>query len=184
MCAILKTPVNFHFTTPQANSAASNSSMTIAYDVLTAAVAGIMAGNEFAVAAFVHPQLRRLSDSTHAQTAVPLAAVLGKAMPFWYGVAFVLILGAAFEHRPVSSGPGMLIASAGLLWAITIVFTVTMLVPINNRIARMNPEQPYPTWQQDRCRWDRLHRVRVELLIIAVLLLLTGLLSGSRVPVS
>jgi uncharacterized membrane protein len=158
--------------------------MTIAYDVLTAAVAGIMAGNELAVAAFVHPQLRRLNDSTHAQTAAPLAAVLGKAMPLWYGVALVLILGAAFEHRPISSGPGLLIASAGLLWIITIVFTLTMLVPINNRIASMNPAQPYPTWLQDRCRWDRLHRIRVELLIIAVLLLLTGLFNGITTHIS
>jgi uncharacterized membrane protein len=152
--------------------------MTIAYDVLTAAVAGIMTGNEFAVAAFIHPQIRRLSDSTHAQTAVPLADVLGKAMPFWYGIAFALILGAAFEHRPLLTGPGLLIAAAGFLWAVTIVFTVIMLVPINNRIARMNPEQPHPTWLRDRCRWDRLHRVRVELLVVALFLLLTGLFSG------
>lgn len=152
--------------------------MTIAYDVITATVAGIMTGNEFAVAAFVHPQIRKLGDDTHARVAAPLAAALGKAMPLWYGLALVLILGAAFEHRPISSGPGLLIAFAGLLWAITIVFSITMLVPINNRIAKMNPEHPYPTWLQDRCRWDRLHRVRVDLLVIAVLLLLTGLLSG------
>ncbi len=137
-----------------------------------------MTGNEFAVAAFVHPQIRKLSDSSHAQAAARLAAALGKAMPLWYGVALALIIGAAFEHRPLTSGPGLLIASAGLLWAITIVFTVTMLVPINNRIARMNPEQPHPTWLQDRCRWDRLHRVRVELLVVALLLLLTGILSA------
>jgi len=158
--------------------------MAILYDVATAAVAGMMAGNEFAVAVFVHPQLRRLSDRAHAQTAALLASSLGKAMPFWYGLALVLILGATYEHRPVSHGPGTLITSAGVLWAATIVFTVTMLVPINNRIARMNPEQPYPEWLRDRARWDQLHRIRVALLVIAVLLLLAGLFGGITTPAS
>jgi uncharacterized membrane protein len=158
--------------------------MTIAFDVITTAVAGMMVGNEFAVAAFVHPQLRRLDDRAHAQIAAPLAGSLGKTMPLWYGLAFALILGAAFEHRPVSSGPGLLLASAAALWAATILFTVTLLVPINNRIAKMNPEQPHEGWLRDRARWDQLHRIRVALLTVALLLLLTGLFSGAAIPAS
>jgi uncharacterized membrane protein len=138
-----------------------------------------MVGNEFAVATFVHPQLHKMSDSVHARTAVVLARVLGKAMPLWYGLALVLILGAAFEHRPISGGPGLFILLAAVLWAVTIVFTITMLVPINNRIARMNPEHPYDCWLQDRSRWDQLHQTRVALLIMAFILLLTGLFAGA-----
>jgi hypothetical protein len=149
--------------------------MTVAYDIATAAVTGLMAGNEFAVAAFVHPQLRKLGDSAHLQIAPRLAGVLGKAMPIWYGFALVLILGAAFEHRPLSSGPGLFIALAAALWVATILFSVTMLVPINNRIAKIDPEHPYDCWLQDRCRWDQLHQLRVVLLIMAFVLLLTGL---------
>jgi len=154
------------------------STMATLYDIATATVAATMAGNESCVAAFVHPQLRKLNESSHALIAQPLARALGNAMPLWYGVALALILGAAYEHRPISSGPGVLIALAAILWAITIVFTVTMLVPINNRIAKMNPQQPYPTWLQDRCRWDKLHRIRVELLVVAVVVLLAGLFGG------
>jgi uncharacterized membrane protein len=153
--------------------------MTVAYDLATATVAGLMAGNEFAVAAFIHPQLRKLDSSAHAQTAALLAGILGKAMPLWYGLALVLILGAAFEHRPISSGPGLFIVLAAALWAITIIFTITTLVPINNRIAKMNPEHPYDCWLQDRSRWDQLHQVRVALLIMAFLLLLTGLFAAA-----
>src|SRR6202020_1001415 len=151
--------------------------MTLTYDIATAAVTGMMAGNEFSVAAFIHPQIRKLRDTTHAQIAAPLAGALGKAMPLWYSVALLLILGAAFEHRPLSTGPGLFLISAAALWAITILFTVTMLVPLNNRIAKMNPTQPYDCWLQDRCRWDKLHQVRVILLAMAFLLLLTGLLT-------
>jgi uncharacterized membrane protein len=154
--------------------------MTILYDVLTATVAAMMAGNEFAVAAFVHPQLRTLEDRNHAEVASRLATSLGKWMPFWYGLALVLIAGAACEHRPVTSGAGALVAAAAIIWTATILFTVTLLVPINNRIARINPEQPHPGWLNDRARWDRLHQTRVALLIVAVLLLLTGLLTAAH----
>src|SRR3984885_15895325 len=123
--------------------------MTVAYDIATAAVAGMMVGNEFAVAAFVHPQLRRLDDRAHAPIAASLAGSLGKAMPLWYALALVLILGAAFEHRPISSGPGLFILLAAVLWAVIIVFTITMLVPLNNRIAKMDPVRPYDCWLRD-----------------------------------
>jgi uncharacterized membrane protein len=153
--------------------------MTVAYDIATATVTGLMAGNELAVAAFVHPQVHKLEQSVHAQTASSLASALGKAMPLWYGVALLLILGAAFEHRPVSGNPGLLILLAAGLWVVTIVFTITMLVPINNRIAKINPQQPYDCWLQDRFRWDKLHQLRVILLIMAFVLLLTGLFAGA-----
>jgi uncharacterized membrane protein len=179
MCAILGTPLELPFYDAPDNCAASNTAMTAAYDIATATVVGLMAGNEFAVAAFVHPQLHKLGHSTHAQAAAPLARVLGKAMPLWYGIALLLILGAAFEHRPVSSGLGLFILFAAALWTATILFTITMLVPINNRIAKMNPDHPYDCWLQDRCRWDQLHQIRVTLLIMAFILLLTGLFAGA-----
>jgi Anthrone oxygenase len=168
---------------PGSNPTHQISTMATLYDIATATVAATMAGTEFAVAAFIHPQLRKLNDNAHAQIASRLASVLGKAMPFWYGLSLVLILGSIFEHSPIS-GPGLLIASAAVLWALTIIFSTTMLVPINNRIARMNPQEPYPTWSQDRCRWDKLHRIRVEILIVAVLLLLAGLFGGVTTRVS
>ena len=156
--------------------------MTVAYDMATATVAGLMVGNEFAIAAFVHPQIRKLEDGAHARIAALLATVLGKMMPLWYGLALLLILGAAYEHRPVSSGPGLFLLLAAALWTLIIVFTITMLVPINNRIAKMDPKHPYDCWLQDRSRWDQLHQVRVALLIMAFLLLLTGLFGVNAAP--
>jgi uncharacterized membrane protein len=105
-------------------------------------------------------------------------------MPLWYALALALIIGAAFEYRPVTSGAGLLLASAAVVWAATILFTVKMLVPINNRIARMNPEQPHEAWLRDRARWDQLHRIRVAWLIVALLLLLAGLFRGAAIPTS
>jgi hypothetical protein len=43
----------------------------------------------------------------------------------------------------------------------------------------MNPDHPYDCWLQDRSRWDQLHQLRVALLIMAFVLLLTGLFAGA-----
>jgi uncharacterized membrane protein len=180
MCAILKTPLELLFYDAVRIIAHLGDSMILAYDVATAAVTAMMAGNEFAVAVFVHPQLRRLNPSVHAQTAAALATVLGRVMPAWYGLALVLLVGAAFENRPIAHGRGLLIASAAALWTATIVFTVTMLVPINNRIAKIDSESPYDAWIIDRDRWDFLHGIRVALLVVSVVLLFVGLLQPVR----
>ncbi|MEO6806348.1 MAG: DUF1772 domain-containing protein, partial [Edaphobacter sp.] len=96
-------------------------------------------------------------------------------------LALALILGVAFEHRPMTTAPGLFILLAAVILAITILFTITMLVPLNNRIAKMDPGNPYDCWLQDRCRWDKLHHVRVILLIMTFLLLLTGLFATAGV---
>ncbi len=80
--------------------------------------------------------------------------------------------------------PDRLSCPSAVLCVVTILFTITMLVPINNRIARMDHNQPYAEWLLDRARWDRLHSIRVVLLILAVLLLLTGLFGGIATPIS
>jgi hypothetical protein len=76
-----------------------------------------MAANEFAVAAFVHPQLQRLDDLTHARAVASPPRSHGKTMSSWYGTAFALNLDAAFELRPMSADLGLLIASTAALWA-------------------------------------------------------------------
>lgn len=154
--------------------------MSIAYDTAVAVTATAMLGNEFAIAAFIHPSLDRLEDRAHARSAAVIASTLGRAMPIWYALSLAMIAGAAFEHRPLLAGPGLLLILAAGLWVATIVFTIAMLVPINNRIAALDAAKPYPGWLADRARWDRLHRVRVSLLLVCVILLLAGLLQTPR----
>lgn len=153
----------------------------IGYDVLTAAVAGTLVGNEFAIAAFVHPQLQRLNAAAHAKAAPLLAGSLGRFMPYWYVLALLLMAGAMYGHGPITSGPGLLIFSSVVLWVIAILFTITSLVPINNRIAGMDPEQPHDSWLRDRCRWDSFHRLRVTILTLSLVMLLTGLIESVAV---
>ena len=53
-------------------------------NVVAIIVAGLMVGNELAIAVFVHPTLDRLPDDVHLPAASALARVLGRFMPFWY----------------------------------------------------------------------------------------------------
>ena len=142
-------------------------------DIITILCIGLMVGNELTVSLFINPVIWQLDEPAQAKAFSLFARYLGKAMPIWYGLSLVLILGALFEHRPVSSGPGLFLALAAALWLAAILFSVTMLVPINNRIAKLDPAHPYDCWLQDRCRWDQLHQLRVVLLIMAFVLLLT-----------
>ena len=58
-----------------------------------------------------------------------------------------------------------------------IVFTIGILVPINNRIAAWNAAAPAPGWKRDHKKWDSLHRVRILLLVIAVFVLIYALVA-------
>ena len=61
--------------------------------------------------------------------------------------------------------------TATLIWAGVVLLTIGMLVPINNRIALLNTAAPAPGWKHDHRKWDSLHRVRILLLTIAVVVL-------------
>ena len=63
------------------------------------------------------------------------------------------------------------------LWAGAIVLSISALVPINNRIASLNTAAPAPGWERDHRKWDALHRVRILLLILALLIVVNALLA-------
>ena len=147
-------------------------------DVLTLTVAGLLVGNEFAIAAFVHPALYRLSDQAHLAIAPALARTLGTVMPFWYAVTVVLVASDAWLRWHRSAPATRLVVASAILWTLSVVYTVVALVPINNRIASWATAVVSAGWNLDRMRWDRLHRWRVLLLAVALILLAVGIVSG------
>jgi uncharacterized membrane protein len=68
-----------------------------------------------------------------------------------------------------------LLLFAVVIWIATIVYTVTTLVPINNRIARMAGASP-EGWREEHKRWDTYHRWRIVSLMIAMVCLVWGIL--------
>ena len=147
-------------------------------EVITLTMAGLLVGDELAIAAIVQPVFCRLPDPVHFAGANALAKLLGRVMPFWYALVLVLTGSLAWlQHRTPGIWVPFLLMSAGL-WVLSIVFSVTALVPINNRIASWAEETKPADWKSFRSRWDRLHRSRVLLLTVAFVLLATGLLQS------
>jgi hypothetical protein len=68
-----------------------------------------------------------------------------------------------------------LLVVAVAIWIATIVYTVTTLVPINNRIARLASALP-EGWREEHKRWDAYHRWRILSLMIAMVCLVWGIL--------
>jgi uncharacterized membrane protein len=143
-------------------------------NVVAIIVAGLMVGSELAIAAFVHPTLDRMADDVHLPAASALARVLGRFMPFWYILVFLLTLAEVLIQWQQSGRLPVWIATSAVLWALASLYTVTALVPINNRIASWEKVAPPADWKTFRCRWDMLHRWRVALLTIAFAFLIVG----------
>jgi uncharacterized membrane protein len=146
-------------------------------NVVAVIVAGLMVGSELAVAVFVHPTLDRLPDDVHLPAASALARALGKFMPIWYVLVFLLTLAATMvQWRQSGHLPGWF-ATSTILWVLASVYSITALVPINNRIASWEKGNPPADWKTFRSRWDMLHRWRVVLLTIAFAFLIVGVVS-------
>ena len=144
-------------------------------DTITITLAGLMVGNELAVSAFVNPALRRLDSGPQAQALSILARSLGRAMPVWYGLCLALLALESFLRRHQTTVAALL--TSVVIWAGAIILSIGVLVPINNRIASLNTAAPAPGWEREHRKWDALHRVRILLLVVAVLVLTNALVA-------
>ncbi len=121
----------------------------------------LMVGVELAVSLFINPM------------ATELAGSLGRVMPFWYGSCLLLLAAEAFVRRHEAGETELMCAA--VLWLFTIIYTIAVLVPINNRIAASTHTTPSFDWKRQHKRWDTLHRWRIGLLVIAGLAFMSGL---------
>ncbi len=121
-------------------------------NVIAIIVAGLMVGSELAIAAFVHPTLDKLPDDVDMPAASALASVQGRFMPFSYALVFLLTLAEAVIQWHQSGRLPIWIATSAVLWILAILYSVTALVPINNRLKSNAP----PDWKTYRRRWDLL----------------------------
>jgi uncharacterized membrane protein len=116
-------------------------------DTITIISAGLMTGTELAVSAFINPALQRLESGPKAQAVSILARSLGRAMPVWYSLCFALLVLQSFlrRHQTTLAAP----LAAAVIWAGTIILSISVLVPINNRIiASLNAGTPPAAWER------------------------------------
>ena len=147
--------------------------MLNALQVFTTVVVGLMVGVEFSVAFVINRILDALPEDSGQLGHAHGGRMLGAVMPFWYIGSLVLagIWAVAGWHH---HGTG-LVVTAGALLIVSVVMSVLLLVPINNRSKTWTPENRPADWKQQMNRWDRYHYVRVAVLIAAFTLLVAAL---------
>ncbi|GID95758.1 anthrone oxygenase family protein [Amorphoplanes digitatis] len=97
-------------------------------------------------------------------------------MPYWYIASLILTAGLAAAGW---GGPaaGAAIAAAALL-AVSVVMSIALLVPINNRSATWTADDHPDDWREQQQRWDRLHYARVAVIVAAFVLTLVAATAG------
>ncbi|TCN46266.1 putative membrane protein [Rhodococcus sp. SMB37] len=148
--------------------------MLNAVAVTTVVVFGMLVGVEFAIAVFVNPIMDRIPDDAGVAARSDGARVLGRVMPFWYigTLAFAIlwtILGWGDTTAWMTLG-------ASVLLLVSVVMSVLLLVPINNRSIRWAEEGAPPDWKEQADTWDRYHYVRVGVIALGFILSAVGLL--------
>ncbi|HKE76983.1 MAG TPA: DUF1772 domain-containing protein [Acidimicrobiales bacterium] len=144
--------------------------------VIAPTVVGTMVGVEFAVAVFVNPILLRLPAGSSLEARADGARVLGRVMPFWYFASLILTAGLAATTWG-DAAAGAAIAAAALL-AVSVVMSIALLVPINNRSATWTADDHPDDWREQQQRWDRLHYARVAIIVAAFVLTLVAATAG------
>jgi uncharacterized membrane protein len=143
-------------------------------ETIAIVVAGTMTGNEIAIGVFVHPRLSRLDDAVHVRAVQTLAVAQGAAMPFWYALTCLLSLATTFFAQSTWDTPRWLALGATALFIAMSIYSVLLPVPINNQVARWQPDSLPSNWRELRNRWDVLHAIRVGFLVVALVLLVTS----------
>ena len=142
-------------------------------DIVTTVCIGLLIGTEFSVSVFVNPVLQRLDIRTRMTAISFFAKRLGTAMPFWYALSLLLLAAETVLRRHTNSEFSLIIASA--LWLAVIVVTVLFLVPINNRMMRLDAKSAADSSLREHRRWDLLHRGRVAILATSMVCFLLAI---------
>lgn len=147
--------------------------MLTALHVFTIVIVGVMVGEEFSVAVVMNPIFNALPSDSAAQAHAHGGRMLGAVMPFWYIGSLVLsaIWAVAGWHH---HGTALVLTAAGLL-ILSVIMSLLLLVPINNRNKTWTEETRPADWKQQLNRWNRFHYLRVAVIIAAFTLLTAAL---------
>ncbi|WP_405797565.1 anthrone oxygenase family protein [Streptomyces sp. NBC_01506] len=142
-------------------------------EVFTTVIVGVMVGVEFSVAFVMNRIFNALPEDSGQLGRAHGGRMLGAVMPVWYigSLVLVAVWAIAGWHDP---GAG-LVVTAGVLLIVSVIMSILLLVPINNRGKTWTPDNRPADWKEQMNRWDRFHYVRVAVIIAAFALLVAAL---------
>ncbi|MFB7449151.1 anthrone oxygenase family protein [Streptomyces sp. NPDC056194] len=147
--------------------------MLNALQVFTTVVVGLMVGVEFSVAFVMNRIFSALPEDSDQQARSHGGRMLGALMPFWYIGS--LVLSAIWAVAGWHDGGAVLVVTAAGLLIVSVVMSLLLLVPINDRGKTWTPENRPEDWKEQMNRWDRYHYARVAVIVAAFTLLVTAL---------
>lgn len=136
--------------------------------VLATTVIGVMVGVEFSVAFVINPITLALPADASMAARAHGARMLGRVMPFWYFGS--LILAAALAAASWGTPAAALALTAAALLTLSVILSITLLVPINNRSVGWTPDDHPDDWREQTRRWDSFHYVRLAVIVAAFVL--------------
>ncbi|MFE6509623.1 anthrone oxygenase family protein [Nocardioides sp. NPDC057767] len=142
-------------------------------EVVTTVVVGVMVGVEFSVAFVLNRILNALPEESSQLGHAHGGRMLGTVMPVWYISSLVLVsiwTIAGWQHDGTA-----LVITAGALLILSVVMSVLLLVPINNRNKSWTPENRPEDWKAQLSLWERWHYLRVAVIVAAFTLLAAAL---------
>ncbi|MFE3586332.1 anthrone oxygenase family protein [Streptomyces niveus] len=140
---------------------------------ITIVVVGLMVGVEFSVAFVINRILDALPEDSDQLGRAHGGRMLGAVMPVWYITSLALVAAWAIAGRH-HQGTGLVI-TAGALLLLSVIMSLLLLVPINNQGKTWTPDNRPADWKQQMNRWDRLHYVRVAVIVTSFALLAAAL---------
>lgn len=147
--------------------------MLTALQVFTTVVVGVMVGVEFSVAVFVNRIFDALPQDSGVLARAHGGRLLGAVMPVWYVGSLVLV--AVWAIAGWGQQGTSLVVIAGALLIVSVIMSILLLVPINNRGKTWTPDNLPADWKRQMNRWDRFHYVRVAVIVAAFALLAAAL---------
>ncbi|EHN80284.1 hypothetical protein B9W64_36680 [Streptomyces sp. CS159] len=150
--------------------------MLTALEVFTTVTVGLMVGVEFSVAFVMNRIFSALPEDSGQLARAHGGRMLGALMPFWYIGS--LALGAVWAVAEWGHPGARLVVVAAALLMVSVIMSILLLVPINNRGKTWTPENRPADWKEQMNRWDRYHYVRVAVIVAAFTLLVTALVRG------
>ncbi|MEU9748991.1 DUF1772 domain-containing protein [Streptomyces niveus] len=147
--------------------------MLNALEVFTTVIVGLMVGVEFSVAFVINRILDALPEDSGQLGRAHGGRMLGAVMPVWYITSLTLVTIWAITGRHHQGTT--LVITAGALLLLSVTMSILLLVPINNQGKTWTPDNRPADWKQQMNRWDRLHYIRVTVIIAAFALLATAL---------
>jgi uncharacterized membrane protein len=134
----------------------------------------LLTGNEFAIAAFIHPSLSRKNHQQNLAAIQHFGHLYGGIMPIWMGLTTGLHGVVSIWAWFYASQTFPWFLAATLTWAIVIPFSLVFPVPLNNQVKGWDLNHLPTDWEAIRQRWDFYNWIRVIFLVFALVLLLIG----------